>query len=203
MKTSFKSLLALTLTAIVLSTSAFTSVAVAADKNPSGMVAPLTAFNKIVVSGNVKLTLVQRSKQDIAVDSEFDQSKTSFKQKGYTLFINSTAAETLYVTVSVTDLQRIDASQGARVSTVGNFNLEVLQVFLQDTATASVKGTINSLYTVTKDNSDLKLAGTANQHIIVKNRNSILDTEKFAALKTEMTSLEAGIAANTKTALVK
>ncbi|NQX41738.1 hypothetical protein SAMN05421820_1091 [Pedobacter steynii] len=203
MKTSFKSLLALTLTAIVLSTSAFTSLAVAADKNPSGMLAPLTAFNKIVVTGNVKLTLVQKSKQDITVDSEFDQNKTSFKQKGYTLFINSTASETLYVTVFVTDLQRIDASQGARVATVGNFNLEVLQVFLQDNATASVKGTINSLYTVTKDNSDLKLAGTANQHIIVKNRNSILDTEKFAALKTEMTSLEAGIAANTKTVLVK
>jgi hypothetical protein len=203
MKTSFKSLLALTLTAIVLSASAFTSLAVAADKNPSGMLAPLTAFNKIVVTGNVKLTLVQKSKQDITVDSEFDQSKTSFKQKGYTLFINSTDSEILYVTVSVTDLQRIDASQGARVATIGNFNLEVLQVFLQDNATASVKGKINSLYTVTKDNSDLKLAGTANQHIIVKNRNSILDTEKFAALKTEMTSLEAGIAANTKTALVK
>lgn len=203
MKTSIKSLLALTLTAIVLSTSAFTSLAVAADKTTSVKVAPLTTFNKIVVSGNVKLTLVQKSKQDIAVDSEFDQSKTSFKQKGYTLFINSTDSETIYVTVSVTDLQRIDASQGARVTTAGNFKLEVLQVFLQDNATASVKGTINSLYTVTKDHSDLKLAGTANQHIIVKNRNSILDTEKFAALKTEMTSLEAGIAANAKTALVK
>lgn len=203
MKTSLKSLLALTLTAIVLSTSAFTSVAVAADKAPTGILAPAGPFNKIVVSGNVKLTLVQRSAQDILVNGEFDRGKLSFKQKGYTLFINSTDSETVEITVSVTDLQRIDASKGARVTTAGKFNLEVLQVFLQDNATASVKGKINSLYTVTKDNSDLKLAGTANEHIIVKNRNSILDTEKLAALRTEMTSLETGIAANTKTVLVK
>lgn len=203
MKTSIKSLIALTLTAIVLSGTALTNFAVAADKTPIGIVTPLTTFNKIVVSGNVKLTLVQKSRQNIVVDNEVDQSKVSFKQKGYTLFISATDSETLNVTVTVADLQRIDAANGAKVVTVGNFNLEVLQVFLQDNATASVKGTINSLYTVTKDNSDLKLAGTANEHIIVKNRNSILDTEKFAALKTEMTSLEAGIAANTKTALVK
>ncbi|SHG70170.1 GIN domain-containing protein [Pedobacter caeni] len=203
MKTSFKSLLALTLTALVLSTSVFTSNAVAADKNPSGVFAPLSTFNKIVVSGNVKLTLVQRSRQDISVNGEFDRTKISFKQKGYTLFVNSTDSEPLEVTIAVTDLQRIDASKGAQVTTSGKFNLEVLQVFLEDNATANVKATINSLYTVTKDISDLKLAGTANEHIIVKNRNSMLDTEKFAALRTEMTNSDTGIAANTKTVLVK
>jgi len=203
MKTSFKSLLALTLTALVLSSSALSSFAVAADKAPMGILTPASPFNKIVVSGNVKLTLLQRSRQEVNVSHEFDQSKTSFKQKGYTLYINNTGSETVYVTVSLSDLQRIDASKGARVATAGNFKMDVLQVFLQDEATASVKGKINSLYTVTKDHSDLKLAGTANEHIIVKNRNSILDTEKFAALKTELISSEAGIAANTKTALVK
>ena len=201
MKTAVKSLIALTLTAIVLSTSALTNASMAAT-TPSS-ISPEKPFNRIDVSGNVKVTLIQSKTERVEVKNEVEGTEVSFKQKGYTLIINSDAKETLDVVIYVKDLQRIEASNGAKVSTLGKFDLNVLQVFLNDDAKAIFKGNIKSLYTVTNGNSDLKLRGTADEHILVKNKMSVLNTTDFAALKTESTFLDNGIAANTKTTLVK
>lgn len=201
MKTAVKSLIALTLTAIVLSTSALTNVSMAATTPTS--ISPEKPFNKIDVSGNVKVTLIQSKTERVEVKNEVEGTEVSFNQKGYTLIISSNAKETLDVVVYVKDLQRIVASNGAKVSTLGKFDLNVLQVFLNDDAKATFKGNIKSLYTVTNGNSDLKLRGTADEHILVKNKMSVLNTTDFAALKTESTFLDNGIAANTKTTLVK
>lgn len=202
MKTSVKSLIALTLTAIVLSTSALTNASMAAVKSPMEM-SPEKPFNRIEVSGNVKLVLVQSKREKVEVRSELEGNTISFQQRGYTLMINSTAKEVLEVVVYVKDLQRIEASNGARVSTAGKFDLNVLQVFLNDDAKATFNGNIKSLYTVSNGNSNLKLRGTADQHILVKNNRSVLNTTDFAALKTESTFLDNGTAVNAKTTLVK
>ncbi|WP_316840822.1 GIN domain-containing protein [Pedobacter gandavensis] len=201
MKTAVKSLIALTLTAIVLSTSALTNASMAATTPMS--ISPERPFNKIEVSGNVKLTLVQAKREKVELRNELEGKEVVFQQRGYTLVINSTAKEMLEVVVYVKDLQRIEASNGAKVNTAGTFNLDVLQVYLNDDAKATLKGNIKSLYTVTNGSSDLKLRGTANEHILVKNKMSVLNTTDFAALKTESTFLENGIAASTKTTLVK
>lgn len=201
MKTAVKSLIALTLTAIVLSTSALTNASMAAT-TPTA-ISPERPFNKIDVRGNVKVTLIQSKNERVEVKNEVEGNEVTFKQKGYTLMINSDAKETLDVVIYVKDLQRIEASNGAKVATLGKFDLNVLQVFLNDDAKATFKGNIKSLYTVTNGSSDLKLLGTANEHILVKNKMSVLNTTDFAALKTESTFLENGIAANTKTTLVK
>ncbi|MBC8987264.1 DUF2807 domain-containing protein [Pedobacter sp. N36a] len=201
MKTAVKSLIALTLTAIVLSTSAFTNVSMAAT-TPTA-ISPERPFNKIDVRGNVKVTLIQSKNERLEVKSEVEGNELTFKQKGYTLIINSDAKETLDVVIYVKDLHRIEVSNGAKVATLGKFDLNVLQVFLNDDAKATFKGNIKSLYTVTNGSSDLKLLGTANEHILVKNKTSVLNTTDFAALKTESTFLENGITANTKTTLVK
>ncbi|ALL04225.1 hypothetical protein AQ505_01175 [Pedobacter sp. PACM 27299] len=201
MKTAVKSLIALTLTAIVLSTSAFTNASMAAT-TPTA-ISPERPFNKIEVRGNVKVTLVQSKNERVEVKNEVEGNEVIFKQKGYTLLINSDAKETLDIVIYVKDLQRIVASNGAKVATLGKFDLNVLQVFLNDDAKATFKGNIKSLYTVTNGSSDLRLLGTANEHILVKNKMSVLNTTDFAALKTESTFLENGIAANTKTTLVK
>lgn len=202
MKTSVKSLIALTLTAIVLSTSALTNVSMAAE-SPMFNHSPEKPFNRIQVSGNVKVTLVQSNKERIQLNNELEGKEVSFIQKGYTLIINSSANEVLDVVVYVKDLNRIEASKGAKIATSGKFNLNVLQVYLNDDAQAVLKGNIKSLYTVSNGNSDLKLRGTADEHILVKNKMSVLNTTDFAALKTESTFLENGIAVNAKTTLVK
>ncbi|WP_316750049.1 GIN domain-containing protein [Pedobacter gandavensis] len=201
MKTSVKSLIALTLTAIVLSTSAFTSASMAAVIPMYN--SPEKPFNMIEVSGNVRVTLIQSRMEKVELINQEAAEQISFTQKGYKLIISSTAKETLNVVVYVQDLQRIEASNGAKICTQGKMKLNVLQVYLNDNATANLKGNIKSLYTVSNGNSDLKLRGTADEHILVKNNLSKLNTEDFAALKTESTFLENGIAASTKTTLVK
>ncbi|WP_316819663.1 GIN domain-containing protein [Pedobacter gandavensis] len=201
MKTSVKSLIALTLIAIVLSASAFTNASMAAI-TPMSM-SPEKPFNKIEVSGNVKVTLIQGKKERVELRNESEGKQVSFKQRGYTLVINSTSDEALDVVVYVKDLHRIEASNGAKVKTSGKFDLNVLQVFLNDDAKATLKGNIRSLYTVSNGTSDLKLLGTADEHILVKNKNSVLNTVDFVALTTQSTFIENGIAANAKTTLVK
>lgn len=203
MKTLVKSLIALAFTGIILSGTAFTSNAAEIEKNVMVSPVPLSDFNMIVLKGNVRVTLIQTSQHKIVADNEIDAAKTSFQQKGHTLYICSNQAEPLEITVYVNDLRRIDATNGAKVTTRGQFNLDVLQVFLKDDATAKVTGKIKSLYTVTEDYSRLKLIGSAEEHILVRNQLSQLDTEKFAAVKTKVSTLKAGLIANTATGLAK
>lgn len=193
MKTLLKSVFALTLTAIVLSSTAFSNTAAAATKAPFEM-STVLKFNKIVVSGNVKLTIVHSTRPQVSVYDGYDADDVTIKQKGYTLLINSAGIKTLELTVYVDDLQRIDASKGALVNTAGKFDLKVLQIFLQDEARANVKAKIGSLYTVIKDNCDLKLSGSTDEHTLVKTNTSKLNIANFAALKTTTTFLEGELA---------
>lgn len=188
MKTSVKTLIASALTAVVLTSSAFTSMA--AKHIPSHFaVSTEIDFNKVVITGNVNVELVQSEKQKVVIYEAYNKETTSVVQKGDKLFINSKEAEPINIIVYVKDLQRIDASNTVTVRT-GKFSSSVMQVFLKDKARASVSGDIGSLYTLIKDNSELKLKGTTKDHVSVKGRVAKLKTESFAALKTTSSQVE-------------
>ncbi|MFA4867574.1 MAG: DUF2807 domain-containing protein [Pedobacter sp.] len=183
MKTSVKTLFASALTVIVLSTSAFTSVAA----NQSEIFSELSTtidFNKVVITGNVNVELIQSEKQRVVIYEAYNKNLTTVTQKGDKLFINSKEDEPIHITVYVKDLQRIDASNRVSVITRGRFASNVLQVFLQDNAKAYVSGDIGSLYTLVKDRSQLKLKGTSKDHVSVKSKVAKLNTVQFASLKT-------------------
>jgi hypothetical protein len=179
MKTSIKTLFASALTAIVLTSSAFTTFA----KDTT----PLTAgaavkFNKVVVTGNARVVLVQSGSESITTNDELTV-RTTVQQKGYTLYINSTEQSPATIYVYVKDLQRIDASNAAQVKTRGNFDLAVLQIFLKDGAKANVNAKIGSLYTDMKDQSDLKLSGSSAEHSLVRNDVAKLNQNDFVIAK--------------------
>ncbi|WP_316819886.1 GIN domain-containing protein [Pedobacter gandavensis] len=178
MKTAIKTLIASTLTAIVLTSSAFTTIA--KEKSPMEMAATLQ-FNKIVVTGNAKVILVQGNKEGIRSYDTIEEMNTTVKQKGYTLYINSTDNSTIYVQVK--DLQRIDVANTASVKTSGKFDLAVLQIFLKDEAKANVNAKVASLYTNMSDESDLKLAGSSIEHQLVRNGVSKLNLNDFVIAK--------------------
>lgn len=180
MKTSIKTLLASALTAIVLTSSAFTTFA--KDKNPVETAAAVS-FNKIVVTGNANVVLVQGTTEGISTYDAFDAANTTVQQKGYTLYINSTEKTPATIYVHVKDLQRIDASNTAVVKTKGNFDLKVLQIFLKDDAKANVNAKVGSLYTDMKDKSDLKLSGSSAEHSLVRNEVSKLNIDGFVIAK--------------------
>ena len=194
MKTSLKTLLASALTAVVLSSSAFISSA--ADKGHHlSVLSTKIDFNKVVITGNVNVELIQAEKQKVVIYENYNKATTTVKQKGDKLFINSKEAEPINIVVYVKDLQRIDASNTVSVITRGRFSSSVLQVFLKDKAKAFVNAEIGSLYTIVKDHSELKLRGSSKDHVSVKGRVAKLKTEQFDALKTTNSSVDAELMA--------
>jgi hypothetical protein len=179
MKTAIKTLFASALTAIVLTSSAFTTFA--KDTNPVSASANVK-FNKVVVTGNAKVVLVQANSESISTNEELT-ANTTVQQKGYTLYINSTEQSPATIYISVKDLQRIDAANTAEVKTRGNFDLAVLQIFLKDGAKANVNAKVGSLYTDMKDQSDLKLSGSSAEHNLVRNDVSKLNLNDFVIAK--------------------
>lgn len=189
MKTSLKTLFASALTALFLISSAFAAVAAGKGPNPP-LIAQLIAYNKVIVSGNVKLTLIQSGRQHVVMYEEYNKATTTVAQKGDKLYISSTEKQPVNIVVYIKDLQRIDACDKASVTTRGKFSSPVLQVFLKDGATAFVNGDTESLYTVIKDNSELRLKGSSKDHILVKGKVAKLNVNSFAALKTTTTSVD-------------
>lgn len=198
MKTRLKTVVSSALVALVLSASALT--AVAAEKvKVLEMTSGNPAIKKIIISGNVKVLLVQSYNEQVALDEEnFD--KVTIKQVGYTLNISSEAKNPITVTVYVYDPYRIDASNDACVSTVGRFNVKHLQVMVRDNAVASIKAKTESLYTVVNDHASLELKGYTANHIIKTDGLAILKTDGLAALKTDRVTPDADVAMTKKPA---
>ena len=181
MKTLVNSVSKSSFAAIILLASLFSLnvSAATADRGPVN-----TDIKKVIVTGNTKVILVQSAVESVSVD-EFDLDKVSVKQIGNTLTINSIENNPVTVTVYVKDIYRIDASDHSSVTTLGKLNLTALQILLKGEATARVKANTESLYTVISDHANLQLIGTSDNHISKINGLAKMDTNKFAASKTE------------------
>ena len=194
MKTLAKSLFAAALTAVVLTSSAMTTFA--AEPVQTITTSPSVAgFNKIWVSGNVKIILTQGDKEVVSGTDGYDSSKTSVLSKGQTLYINSTESGMVTLNITVKDLQRVEAYGQSVVVTSNNFNVKNLQLFLNQSATAKIKTTAESLYTIVKDDAVLKLNGTAGQSTMVATNMKNVKMADFASLRSESYSSEAIMAA--------
>ncbi|TKC05101.1 GIN domain-containing protein [Pedobacter frigoris] len=182
MKTLTKTLLSAMLMLFVLATTAMTTLA------------STFSFNKITITGKVKIELVQADREKIEVYGDYSSRNTSIKRQGYTLIIKSSEYEPVTIRISVADLQRIDASGDVTVETIGKFNLKYLQIFLKDNAKANVKATTESMYTFIKGHSDLKLSGATLDHTLVRDSISKLTIEHFVAVKTTNNSIDEAMA---------
>jgi len=182
MKTLAKTLFAAALTAALLTSSTvatFAAEPVKAEIKTSS----LSKFNRIWVSGNVKINLTQGDKQSVEGESNYDAAKTSVSTDGKTLFINSEETSQVTLNITVKDLERIEAYGQSVVVTGNNFDVKYLQLFLNHSATARIKTTTGSLYTIVKDDAVLKLNGTANQSTIIASNMKNLKLADFASLK--------------------
>ena len=188
MKTFFATVLKSNSIAIILLASVFSITASAATVTVErGAVNP--DIKKVIVTGTTRVLLVQNTREYVTMDA-LDLEKVSIKQDGNTLTINSSASNPVTVTVFVKDLYRIDASDKSDVRTSGNFSLTNLQVMLKDEAKARIKATTESLYTVIAGQAKLELIGTSTHHISKMAGIATIDTDKFAAVKTESITSE-------------
>jgi|GEM_PF-417492 len=141
-------------------------------------------IKKVIVTGNTKVLLVQSNEEYVTMETA-DLDKVNVTQVGNALRISSNESSAVLVTVYVKNPFRIDASGKADVRTVGKFDLVSLQVILKDEATAKVRATTESLYTVINDRANLQLIGTSGKHIYEMADVAKMDTAKFAAVETE------------------
>jgi len=173
MKTLVQTLFASALVAIFFLSTAFSTQA-----------ASVVGIQKVIVKGNVRVVLVQKDKESVKIYDAYNAEKTSVKMDGTSLIINSNEDRPITVTVFVKNLFRIEASNTSTIETSGEFNLQFLQVLLNDEAKAKLNVKTQGLYTVVKDQSRLKLRGASEDHIVIRSKMSRLQTEEFACSKT-------------------
>lgn len=188
MKTSIKSLIATSLTAIVLSSAVFTTSVSATEKEPV-TIAKIKAFKRISVNGNVELTIIQNNNPSVAYTDD-NNGTAKIIQDGDNLKITSTSTEKTKLVVYVNDLYRIEALENAVVKTEGKLRTKYLQIFLKGNAHAEINTSTEGLYTVIADNADLKLSGSTDNHTLVMGNSQKLTIDRFAALKTNISSVE-------------
>ncbi|MDQ0636865.1 hypothetical protein QF042_000430 [Pedobacter sp. W3I1] len=190
MKTLAKILFAAALTAVLFTSSAMATFAAEPVKAET-KTSSLSKFNRIWVSGNVKIILTQGDKQNVEGASNYDAAKTSVSTDGKTLFINSLETSQVTLNVTVKDLERIEAYGQSVVVTSNNFDVKYLQLFLGQSATAKIKTTTGSLYTIVKDDAVLKLNGTAGQSTMIVSNMKNVKLADFASLKSASYASEA------------
>lgn len=186
MKTSIKTLTKSVLAAIVLSSAIFSTSVMADEKQPIKMSAPKN-IGQVIVSGNVEITLVQGQKESVSYNDD-NTGKVKVIQDGHALKITSADGNTAKITIYVKDIYRIQASENAVVKTAGKLDSKYLQLFLKGDAVAEINSNTESLYTVIEGRADLKLSGATQEHILVMGSTPKLNLDRFAALKTQMSS---------------
>ncbi|MFC4196647.1 GIN domain-containing protein [Pedobacter jamesrossensis] len=185
-----KTLFAAALTAVVFTSSAMATFAAEPVKAET-KTSSLSKFNRIWVSGNVKIVLTQGDKQNVEGTSNYDAAKTSVSTDGKTLFINSLETSQVTLNITVKDLERIEAYGQSVVVTSNNLDVKYLQLILSQSATAKIKTTAGSLYTIVKDDAVLKLNGTADQSTMVASNMKNVKLADFATLKSASFTSEA------------
>jgi hypothetical protein len=180
MKTSIKNLFAAALVMVTLSSATVVANATENSANYTALT-KVKNISKIVVSGNVKLILVQDVKESVEVYDQYYTKNALVQQQGAELRISSFDKNTLTVIAHVNNLTAIEASNTATVTTAGNFNLLNLSIVLNDKASADIKANTVNLSTDVKDAASLKLAGSAETHLAVIGSESKIKMGDFTA----------------------
>lgn len=187
MKNSIKTFaLALTLTSVILTGSAFTSKA--SDNNQTTVLSAVKKVSKINVSGNVELILVQSADESVKVYNNYYAKNALVQQKDGELRISSFNNETLTVVVYVSNLTSITASNNSSVSTFGKFNALSLDVILKDQSTAKLNTNTINLSTDISGMANLTLSGNTIDYDAVLGSVAKLNMEQFVSQNTNIKS---------------
>lgn len=161
-------------------------------------------INKIVVSGNVKLILIQDagnveniervSKNNVVVYDNYYGKNALVQMQGDVLRISSFETQPLAVVVHVNNLNSVEAFNNSTIRTEGRFQLMNLDVTLHDRASADINANTVSMHTSVNDQSTLKLSGTTDSHTILLSDLAKLAMAGFKAQDTEVTTVSSKMA---------
>jgi hypothetical protein len=142
------------------------------------------AIKQIILTGNVRVTLIQSNYESVVIQQDYDHEKTVVKMVGNSLLINSQEHIPISVTVYAKAPYRIKASNTSCINTVGTLNVKNLQIMLSDKAKANVSTLTNSLYTLIKDDSRLRISGISQEHFANYDSSSQIKMDRLVCLNT-------------------
>ncbi|MEJ5994075.1 DUF2807 domain-containing protein [Pedobacter sp. Du54] len=189
MKTSIKSLIAAVLTTVVLTSSAFASTDEQKNTNTVTILNQVKNINKLVVSGNVEVFIIQAPTESVKVYDSYYSKNALVQQEQGVLRISSFEKETLKVAIYVNNLSSIQASDNASVKTFGKVSFLSLDVLLKDKASAAINASTISLFTSVKDSASLTLSGTTEDHTAVLGSVAKMSMNQFAAVSSSVSSI--------------
>lgn len=144
-------------------------------------------ISQIEVRGNVQLYLTTGNHDKVTVYNNYYADNALVQQKNGVLRITSYAADKLVVWVTVNDLSKLSAFDGAQVKSFGKFSALDLAIDLHNNAFARLDmDAYNSLVTLT-GHAGADLSGSAQSSTLRYDRSSYLNTSGFTA---QTTSLE-------------
>jgi len=152
--------------------------------NTSAIAPDNTTIKKIIIKGNANVILIQRDWEEVVIHDTFESGKTKISKEGISLIINSREQTPLTIRVYAKAPFRIEAFNTVSVETSGNFDLQYLQVFLNDRATARITSNTEGLYTRINHSARLTLGGKSEDHVSVRSIGARIKTENLVCLKT-------------------
>lgn len=152
--------------------------------NTSAIAPDKTTIKKIIIKGNANVILVQRDQEEVVIAETFNSAKTTVSKDGISLVINSQERTPLTIRVYAKAPFRIEAFNTSTVETRGSFDLQYLQIFLNDKATARINSNTEGLYTRINHSAKLTLGGKSEDHVSVRSIGARIKTESLACLKT-------------------
>lgn len=185
MKTSIKTLFATGLIALATSTSAVYASTPVSLKTISASAINISSVKKLVISGNVEVTISQNAKSKVLYTNEGNTS-VSVKKVGDAIYVDS--KNNAKVTIFVDEIYRIEASENATVNSENALTLKYLQVFVKDYAKVDLNANTENLYTCIKDASKLTLRGATEMYKIDMDKSSRIALDRFKSKKTDMSS---------------
>lgn len=185
MKTSIKTLGIAALTSLV-SIIAFSGSASANEKIT--LLNKIGKFNKLTVSGNVDVLIVQSPESRVTVYDDYYAKNALVQEKNGELRISSFEKKPLSVVVYTNQLTEINASDQATVNTQSVFKTICLEVNLKNEAKANLNTSTLDLFAQLDNDANLELSGDAVDYNVVMNDNTSIKTDKF---KSDNTSISA------------
>jgi len=187
MKTSIKALITM-VSAVITLTATLPNNLRATEKNRT-IIYKVQNFRRIVIKGNVEVTLVQRPAIGISYTDD-NTGNVKVTQQGEVLRITGLDKEKCKLVIYVNDIYRIEADQNAVVKTEAKLSTKFLQIILKGNAFADIDTSSEGLYTEILDNSTLKLKGNTNRHTLVMGKATNLTIDRFAAVQTDVSQVE-------------
>lgn len=192
MKTSIKNLFAALLTvAISASAPAFVN---AKEAKKVTVISEVKKFNKLNISGNVEVILVQNQNQSVQVYDNYYAKNALIQEKNGELRISSFDKETLTVVVYANQLNEITVNDNATIKTSGKFKALSLAVNLKDNAKATLNTNTVNLFTTVNGQATLTLSGSTTDYNAVIGSIGALNMDKFAAENSSIQSKNTAVA---------